>query len=284
MPKKYYSLITGASEGFGKALALECASRQMNLILVALPGPELYYLCDFIRRNYKVDAIAIEKDLTTEEECKLLFNKVKELDLSVNMLINNAGLGSTMLFREGSAPFYLKQIKLNVIATTIITHLFIDMLRKNGPSYILNVGSLCSYFFLAKKPVYGATKSFIYFFSKSLRRELKQEGIKVSVVCPGGMNTNTSVIVINKATNWLARLAVMNPEEVAPSVIDGLLKGKEVIIPGTVNKIFLLLNSILPGFIKIMITNRQMKVLNSAILSTKSVPQKINSAMAISSN
>ena len=61
MLNKNYCLITGASEGFGKALALECASRKMHLILVALPGPELYYLSDFIKRNYGVDVIAIEK-------------------------------------------------------------------------------------------------------------------------------------------------------------------------------------------------------------------------------
>ncbi|MEZ5028501.1 MAG: hypothetical protein R2765_06910 [Ferruginibacter sp.] len=61
MHNPYYTLITGASEGFGKALALECATRKMNLILVALPGPELINLADFIKRNYFVDAIAIEK-------------------------------------------------------------------------------------------------------------------------------------------------------------------------------------------------------------------------------
>ena len=60
-----YTLITGASEGFGKALALECASRKMNLVLVALPGPEIFYLADFIKRNYKVDVVSIETDLST---------------------------------------------------------------------------------------------------------------------------------------------------------------------------------------------------------------------------
>ena len=227
-----YTLITGASEGFGKALALECASRKMNLILVALPGPEIYYLADFIKRNYKVEVIAIEKDLSIEENCMMVFREVKESGIAVNMLINNAGLGSTMLFSEGSIPFYQKQIKLNILATTLLTHLFLNMLKASGPSYILNVGSLSSYFILPKKQVYGATKSFIYCFSKCLRRELKKEEISISVICPGNMNTNIGVTQLIKTSNWLSRHSVMNPEDVAPIAINGLLNHKEVIIPG----------------------------------------------------
>src|SRR5215212_5642183 len=106
--KIVYTLITGASEGLGKALAIECARRQMNLILVALPGPELHSLSDFIRRNFSVDVVAIEKDLCRDESCVTLFNEVTALNLSVNMLINNAGIGSTVLFEEGTVSLYEK--------------------------------------------------------------------------------------------------------------------------------------------------------------------------------
>lgn len=263
MYHKNYCLITAASEGFGRALAIECAGRKMNLILVALPGPELFYLANFIERNYKVEVIVFEKDLTKEEECMELFKEVCERNYNINILVNNAGLGNTQLFSEGSIAFYKQQLKLNVVATTLLTRLFLDMLRNNTPAYILNVGSLCSFFYLAKKQVYGATKSFIYFFSKSLRRELENENIHVSVICPGSMNTNTSVILLNKKSSWLSQLAVMNPEEVAPIAIDGLLKRKEVIIPGSVNKLFLVLNKLIPASLKKVITNNQMKLLNA---------------------
>lgn len=269
---KNYCLITGASEGFGRALAIECAGRKMNLILVALPGPELFYLANFIERNYKVEVIVFEKDLTKEEECTMLYKEVCERNYNINILINNAGLGNTQLFSEGSIFFYEQQLKLNVVATTLLTRLFLDMLRNNAPAYILNVGSLCSFFYLAKKQVYGATKSFIYFFSKSLRRELQNENIHVSVICPGSMNTNTSVILLNKKSSWLSQLAVMNPEKVAPIAIDGLLKRKEVIIPGSVNKFFLVLNKLIPASLKKIITNNQMKLLNA-------VPPRFQPAM-----
>ena len=285
MPNKKYTLITGASEGFGKALAIECACRKMNLILVALPGPELYYLADFIKRNYKVDVVAFENDLTIEENCILVYKQVMELGLAVNMLINNAGLGSTMLFSEGPISFYKKQIKLNILATTLLTHLFLEILKVNGPSYILNVGSLSSYFFLPKKQVYGATKSFIYCFSKSLNRELNKSEISVSVICPGNMNTNISVTQLLKTSNWLSRQSVMNPEDVAPHAINGLLNRKEVIIPGRLNKIFLLMNKLLPSFIKKLLIGRQMKTVKSVTateLKQQTIPftEKQNSLIA----
>ena len=267
MPDKNYCLITGASRGFGKALALECASRKMNLVLVSLPGPELFYLAEHIKHHYQVDVITIEKDLVPEENCIMVYKQVKELGLHVNMLINNAGLGSTMLFSEGSMDFFEKQINLNVLVATRLTHLFLDDLKTNRPSHILNVGSLGSYFFLEKKQVYGATKSFIYSFSKSLRRELKEDGINVSVICPGSMNTNATITQLQKTSGWLSRQSVMAPEEVALIAINGLLNRKEVIIPGRLNKLFLLVDKLLPSFISKAITRRQMKNIASVTAS-----------------
>lgn len=263
MKNNVYTLITGASEGFGKALATECASRKMNLILVALPNSNLQLLAAILRQKYHVDVVIIEKDLSMEANCISLYQQVEELNLSVNMLINNVGLGSTMLFKEGKISFFQKQLNLNIMAATLLTHLFLEMLKKNKHSHILNVGSLSCFFYLMKKQVYGATKSYIYYLSKSLRRELKSEGINVSVICPGPMNTNKSVIAVTQSSNWLTRMSTMNPEEVAPIAINGLLKCKEVIIPGLLNRLFLILDSFLPQFIKKAITNYQMKKLES---------------------
>ncbi len=286
MNKDYYTLITGASEGLGKALALECARRNMNLILVALPGPELYALANLIKGNYSVRVICIGKDLCRNESCMELYSEVTSLDIPVNMLINNAGIGSTELFEEGSIALYEKQIRLNVLATTLITRLFLTTLRRSNHSYILNVGSMASFFYLPKKQVYGATKSFIYFFSKSLRKELKETNVHVSVLCPGGMNTNLPLTLMNKTGNYLSRLSVMNPEEVVPFAIDGLLKRKEVIIPGKLNKFFMLLDKVLPEAIKKIITNHGMKKLKAnnhltqylapALIPVKPNPGKYN--------
>jgi len=268
MPEHFYTLITGASEGFGKALAIECARRKMNLILVSLPGSGLHTLSQFINDHYAVDVVSIEKDLCEDNSCVELFDEVSALGLRVNMLVNNAGIGSTGWFEEGDIAMYERQIKLNVLATTRITHLFLDMLKQNAPSYILNVGSLASYFHLPKKQVYGATKSFIYYFSKSLRKELRKDKVHVTVLCPGGMNTNAAVTRTIQAGNYFSRVSSMNPEEVVPTALEGLLNKKAVIIPGRLNRLFLLLDKILPAFIKTIITNHTMRSLNGSKMPT----------------
>jgi uncharacterized protein len=264
-----YTLITGASKGFGKALAFECASRKMNLVLVALPGSGLPELAIYLIRNYQVDIHYFEINLLDGEARMQLFDQVSEMNLNINILINNAGVGGTKLFTDGRWKLFQKQIGLNIIATTEITHLFLNNLQNNTPSYILNVGSLSSFFFPVKKQVYAGTKAYIYALSKSLRKELKPDGISVSVVCPGGMNTNLAVTLMNRSASWIARMSIMNPEKVAPIAIDGLLNGKEVIIPGRLNQLFLFLNKLLPPFLKRMISKAQMKKLKTSNIVTK---------------
>lgn len=284
MKTNLYTLITGASEGFGRALAIECASRKMNLILVALPDSKLHILAETLIQKYAIDVIAIEKDLSVEENCTMLYKQIEELNLPVNMLINNVGISSTMFFSEGSIDFYQKQVKLNVVATTLLTSLFLDMLKTNKPSHILNVGSLSCFFYLAKKQVYGATKSYIYSFSKSLRGELSDEGVNVSVICPGGMNTNETIIQTNKANNWLARQSIMDPEDVAPIAIKGLLNRKEIIIPGLMNKLFLLIDKLLPSFLIKMIANNHVNKFKSYSVGIKPLKETVFSGMLETTN
>src|SRR5687767_6194155 len=190
MSNIYFTLITGASEGLGKFLALECAARRMNLMLVSLPGSGLDNVASFIKKNFDVSVEFFETDLSLSGSCHMLISEIEERNLKINILINNAGQGSTSMFEERTAEFYEKQIMLNVMSTTVITRLLIKNLMRCKPSYILNVGSLASFFTLPEKQVYGGTKAYVYAFSKSLEREFGKKGVKVSVLCPGGINTN----------------------------------------------------------------------------------------------
>ena len=118
-----YALITGASEGFGKSLAFECAGREMNLILVALPGPEIHSLANFIRVNFNVLVVCFETDLSIESNCFKLYNEVKSQQLSVRYLLNNAGMLSRDMFCDLEADYFLTQIRLNVSAPTLLIKL-----------------------------------------------------------------------------------------------------------------------------------------------------------------
>lgn len=265
MKKRLYTIITGAGQGLGKALAVECARRRMNLILVSLPGEGLEDMGLQLQASYQVHVIAIEKDLCMEGACANLFKEIVALNAGINMLINNAGTGNTEFFKDGRLLDYDRQIRLNVLATTLLTHLFIDMLAGNGPSYVLNVGSLASFFSLEKKQVYGATKSYVSYFSKSLRRELKNENVFVSVLCPGGMHTNQRASETINTGSYITRASAMDPHAVALIAIKGLLQKKELIIPGKINRSIVFLNRILPRFVVRFFETRTMKRLHNPI-------------------
>ena len=254
-----YTLITGASEGLGKALAIKCAEQNMNLILVSLPGIELYQLACYIRRRYNVKVCEFETDLSLESNCFSLWKIIKENNLPVNMLINNAGIGGTRDFSETDFNIWQKHIQLNITGMVYLTHLLLPELKKHPHSYILNVSSLAVFFYLPKKQVYGATKSFIYFFSKSLRRELKPDNVHVSVLCPGGIDSNPLLYLVNHRSTNIARSSSMTPEQVAIIAINGLLKRKERIIPGKWNRFFICLDKILPSFIKENLVRKQVR-------------------------
>lgn len=259
MSPTIFTVITGASEGLGKAMALECASRDMNLILVALPGKELFRLASTIEKNFKVRVIPYEKDLTIEEDCWSLYQDIRLKNYAVNMLINNAGIGNCCAFEESQVAGFTPLIKLNIIATTMLTRLFVDLLKCHEKSYILNVSSLIAFFNLPNKQVYGGTKSYIYYFSKCLQKELAHLKISVSVLCPGGMNTNPAQFRLMSTGNWFVRNAMMSPEKVAEIAINGLLEGRSVLVPGKLNRLSLVIDKILPAGLHRFCTNILMK-------------------------
>ncbi|MEO8794200.1 MAG: SDR family NAD(P)-dependent oxidoreductase [Daejeonella sp.] len=277
METEYYTLITGAGEGFGKAIAIECARRKMNLVLISLPGPQLINLACFIERNYNVKVISMETDLRSESNIHLLYENIKSLKIKIRYFVNNAGILSRGYFDELETEYVLDQIKVNVLAPTLLTKLFLHDLKSNSPSGILNVSSMASFFYLPKKQVYGATKSYLLSFSRSLQRELKKYKVSVSTVCPGGMNTSYQLIYQNRKGNWGSRLSIMEPEDVARIAVDGMLKGKKLIIPGFMNNFFMFLDKILPLFINDMITEYFMNKGSSPEVKPISVAQNIDS-------
>jgi short-subunit dehydrogenase len=255
---KTYTLITGASQGFGKALALECAENNMNLILVSLPQSGLMELADFLRTTYTVEVHTFEVDLSKTEQILEMRQIIRQGSLKVKYLINNAGILSKGLFNDLEWSYFQQQIQVNVMAPTLLTRLFLDDLKDSAPSGVLNVGSMACFFFLPGKSVYGATKAFLLSFSKSLYLEFKKMGVTVSILCPGGMNTNPALSYQNSQADWITRMSIQEPEVVARIAIRGMLHKKERIIPSRLCRLFMLLNWLLPKFVKNRIIRREM--------------------------
>ncbi|MEO7263291.1 MAG: SDR family NAD(P)-dependent oxidoreductase [Ferruginibacter sp.] len=265
MKTEFFTLITGASTGFGKALALDFAAQQHNIIMVSLPCRELQLLGNFIEKNFGVKVYCFEKDLSSEQQCNELYDQVSLMGLQVNILVNNAGIGGTDYFENKAFSFYKKQLDINVMAPTCLSYLFLDDLKKNSPSHILNVSSLAGFCCVPQKQVYGGSKSYLQFFSRSLAYELKQYNIAVSVVCPGAMNTTALHTWKNKQGSWLMKNSVMKPEVVAKITIQKMFLKRAVIIPGFYNKMFRQLDKITPGSLKSFLLNNQFKKMESQL-------------------
>lgn len=254
---KSTALITGASDGLGKFFALEMAARDTNLVLVSLPDSGLQDLSNFIRLNFNVEVTCFEFDLTITEVYESIFETLQHLGISADMLINNVGMGNWSWFEEKNNHFYKTQIDLNITSTVLITRLFLDHVDKERKSYILNVGSLGSRFIVPKKLVYGATKSFISYFTKCLQVEKSGSNTSITLLSPGGINTKPELLVLNHTLKGISKATILEPEEVAKTAINGLLKGKKKVIPGTINKILVVFDSLLPAPLKeIIIRNK----------------------------
>ena len=244
-----YTLITGASAGIGKALARECAARKMNLLLVALPGPEFEFERQEIIQTFGVKCHIFGIDLTDRNAMCKIHKWVIENNFRINILINNVGVGSKGDFEHTETQFYEKQLQLNIYAATMLTRLFIEELKANAPGHILNLGSMGGFYMIPGKTVYAASKAYIYYFSRSLRLELKPHNVVVSVLCPGGTDSNENTISINKELKGVAKWSILMPERVAKEAIAKMLKGQARIIPGSINKLTYHLSRIVPEFI-----------------------------------
>lgn len=255
----YYTLITGASQGLGKALAMELAQRGENLIMVSLPDSGQEVLSEFLHQNFNINTHHLELDLSKDKNYDIIIEYINKHNLQIKYLINNAGVLSRGKFEELKPKFILNQIAVNVTAPTMLTRLLLDNLKRNTPSGILNVSSMAGYFPLYQKQVYCGSKAYILGFSKSLRKELKREGVNVTTVCPGGLNTTTKLCYQNRILGWITRESVLTPEKAAYMAIEGMLHKDEVVIPGFINKFFLWIDKVLPQFIKDYITEKEIK-------------------------
>lgn len=249
-----FALVTGASNGIGKSIAEELASRNYNLLLVALPESNLGQAASDIKAKYDVEVYEFEIDLTAKDAPNALYTWFKKNDYKICMLVNNAGIGHEGLFESASYSFIENMMNLNMNAVVHLTYLFLPELRNCKDAYILNVGSLASFRPIPFKAIYTASKSFIFLFTRALREELLTSSIKVSVLCPGPVLTNEKVERRTNSKGAIAKMMVMTSKEVASIAIKKLLRGKPVIVPGILNRFLLIFQKFIP-------LNNQIKIL-----------------------
>ncbi|NEU08392.1 SDR family NAD(P)-dependent oxidoreductase [Flavihumibacter sp. R14] len=245
--RENFTLITGASSGIGNEMAINCAKRGFNLLLISLPETSLKDISLNLSKEYGVKVHYLEINLNNLNSPKKVYEWCESNDYNVNMLINNVGMGGRDKFENLSLTMISTMINLNIYILSAITNLFIPMLKAQQKAYILNVSSTASYFNIPNKIVYSATKAYVNTFTTSLRNELSHTNISVSLLCPGGSTHRVDLNVEKKLSSLFTSIIHETPKRIAEDGISGMLKNKKVILPGLVSKFYVFTSFILPS-------------------------------------
>lgn len=243
---KNVSLITGASSGIGKELALIHASKGGDLVIVARDKEKLEELKKEIEDKYSVSVFVIVKDLSLPNASKEIYLKVKEAGIEIDYLMNNAGFGGIGKFHEREWEKDLAMINLNIVALTELTRFFLPDFVKRNKGRILNTSSTASLFPGPLQAVYFATKAYVTSFSNALAEELYNTNVTVTALLPGATKTEFGRISGMDKTKMFQKTA--SARTVAQEAYDAMMVGKLNIISGATfsQRILFLLLPFLP--------------------------------------
>jgi hypothetical protein len=246
------TIITGASRGIGRALAIELARSGCGLLLTALERDELNHLLNELRA-FPVKVATMAADLSDTEDRKRVLNWILEHEQPPDILVNNAGIGGQFgRFEQINLSNIEKTIALNVSALVHLTHELIPILRKRPHAKIVNISSGIARLPYPGLAVYGATKGFVASFSESLACELTGSNIDVHCFYPGFTATHfmeSSGMDMRKIPRWM----IHTPEYVASRIVKALKKDYTWYYSDLITKFSPFIGTLIPHRLKISI-------------------------------
>jgi len=232
-----YALVSGGSKGIGFAIACALARRNFNLILIARNADDLNEAKNKLESSFSIHVEILPADLYETDAAEKVASWCTERNLPVSVLCNVTGIGGSADFLSNTLAESLYMLRLNTEPAVSLIYFLLPLLKKNKPSYILNVSSMAGFAPIAIKNLYSASKSAIIFFSYSLRYQLKRDQVSVSCLCPGPVFTKAS---IQKETiaqlGWFGKSMAVSPEKIGEIAVELTLKKKMMIIPGVLAK------------------------------------------------
>jgi uncharacterized protein len=225
------ALITGASSGIGRELAVVHAERRGDMILVARREDRLKELADRLRGDHGVTVYVLARDLSEPGAAAALVADLDRADLRPTVLINNAGFGYHGRFCEQDLARNARMVRLNVTALLELTGLLAPRMARHGRGRILNVGSVAGMVPGPHQAVYFATKAFVNSFSQALAAELRGTGVTVTALCPGPTESEFSARADLEGTAEFSRRAPSS-REVALYGYDAMQRGRDLVVHG----------------------------------------------------
>ena len=235
LTNKSWVLITGASSGFGEEFARQYAEQGHSLVLVARRLDRLQKIADGLRQQFSIEVVVEQVDLSDVAAIVQLHQRLRERDIAIDILINNAGHGLQGPFIDSKLDAALTMVQLDIASLTAVTHIFAQDMRTRGRGKILLVASLLAYQGVQNFAVYSAAKAYVLRLGEALHRELKRDGITVTVLCPGMSDTGFATAAQQKITPAL-KLLMMQPAPVVRAGIRALHAGRMSVVPGLANK------------------------------------------------
>jgi short-subunit dehydrogenase len=249
-------LITGASQGIGKALAQRAAARGAVVLAAARSWDRLEELQQETRqRGQNVEIV--RADVTQADDRHCLLDKVLELWGGLDILINNAGAGATGCFRDNNPALLRSIMEVNFFALTETTRLFLPLLKKGTHPAIVNISSILGKRAWPGRSEYCASKFAVQGFSEALRAELDKDGLKVLVVCPGLTRTNFGRNMLESTSALQANHDSGMPAElVAEATLRALERGKSEIQLTSGGRLLIWLNRFFPRIVNKIAASR----------------------------
>jgi len=230
-------LITGASSGIGRELAHCFARAGSDCILLARTEEALRELAETLESDYGITAHVLPADLSTPGVGSTITQNLNDRDLSVDVLVNNAGFGARGRFSDLDPQRQVAMIQVNVTALTDLTRRLLPAMEERNRGGVLNVASTAAFQPGPFMSVYYATKAYVLSFSEGLADELDASNVTVSCLAPGPTRT-TFVEKANMSETHLFQWgAPMTPETVAQAGYEGFRAERTLTVPGWPNKI-----------------------------------------------
>ena len=262
-------IITGASSGIGKSLATEFAKRGTNLVLGARQYVTLCEIAQSLEQQYQVKAIAVQCDVSVEEDCKHLIQQTLITFGKIDVLVNNAGISMRALFKDAEIDVLKKVMDVNFWGTVYCTKYALPEILKTKGS-IVGVSSIAGYKGLPGRSGYSASKFAMNGFLDVLRMENLKTGVHVLTACPGFTASNIRNTALDKdgiqqGESTMQEDKMMTSDEVATIIADGIENRVRTLIMTGQGKLMVFLNKFLPGLVDKLVYNTIAKEKNSLL-------------------
>ena len=233
------ALVTGASTGLGAVFATALASQQYDLTIVARNRERLEALAERLRQSHGIAVEVLVADLTQAVALRTVEERVAQ-DQALELLVNNAGFGTTGPFATLAPDQEEAEILLNIVALVRLTRAALPGMIARGRGAIINVSSMAAFMPGPYDATYGATKAFVNSFTEALHEELRGTRVRLQALCPGFTHTEFQQRAGIDASTIPAGLW-MTPEAVVEASLAALRRGQLVYVPGLVNRLLRLL-------------------------------------------